>query len=111
MNVEYITTDGERGRYTDVSYFHQDRDGVGFFNGADLGFVQEDTFVTYAGPGHTGDVPAADEESMEDVMAELRAKEHTTDGMLIVGSGAHSPEESSENEMQDGSSIEKHRDQ
>ena len=93
MNIEYITTDDEKGRYTGVSYFQQDRDGVGFFNGDDLGFVQSDAFVTYAGPGHTGNVPAANEESMDDVMAEIRTKEQTTDGMLIVGSGVDSSQE------------------
>ncbi|EMA56737.1 hypothetical protein [Halococcus thailandensis] len=88
-----------RGRYTGVSYFRQDRDGVGLFTGDDLGFVQEDTFVTYAGPGHAGDVPAVDEESMEDVMAALRAKEQTSDGMLIGRSGAHSKSDSPRTEM------------
>ena len=109
MNIEYITADGEKGRYTGVSYFQQDRDGVGFFNADDLGFVQQKAFVTYAGPGHTGNVPATNEESMESVMADLRRKEQTTDGMLIVGSGAHSKQDSYVIEIQDGSSNDEDR--
>lgn len=89
MNVEYITKDGEKGRYTGVSHFQQDLDGVGFFNSDERGFVLADSFVTYAGAGHTGNVSAANEEPLEAVIADLRREEQTTDEMLIVGSGAH----------------------
>lgn len=95
MNVEFTTEDGENGRYTGVGYFQQDVGEVVFFNDNDLGFVRTDAFVTYAGPGHTSNVPAANEESMEAMMADLRRKEQTVDGMLIVDSSAHSKQESS----------------
>lgn len=110
MNVEFITSNGERGRYTGVSYFKQNRDGVGLFNDDDFGFVLADALVTYAGPGHTRTVSAADEISMEAEMADLRNQEQTTDGMLIVGSGARSKQESSATGVQDSSSNDEHRD-
>jgi hypothetical protein len=100
MNVEFTTEDGENGRYTGVAYFQQDVGEAAFFNDDDLGFVRTDAFVTYAGPGHTGNVPAANEESMEVMMADLRRKEQIIDGMLIVGSSAHSEQGASETKGQ-----------
>ena len=104
MNVEFITADGEKGRYTGVAYFQKDVGEIAFFNDNNLGFVQTDAFVTYAGPGHTSNVPAANEESMEAMMADLRKREQTVDGMLIVGSGSHSKQESSGTGGQSGAS-------
>jgi hypothetical protein len=111
MNVEFITADGEKGRYTGVSYFKQGRDGVGLFTGDDLGFVLADALVTYAGPGHTGTVSTADEISMEDEMADLRNEAQTTDGKLIGGSFAYSAQDSVEEEVLDSSSSDEHRGQ
>jgi hypothetical protein len=104
MNVEFITEDGKKGRYTGVAYFQQDVGEVVFFNDDDLGFVRTDAFVTYAGPGHTSNVPAANEESMKAMIADLRNEEQTVDGMLIVGSGSHSKQESSGTGGQSGAS-------
>ena len=109
MNVEFTTEDGENGRYTGVAYFQQDVGEVAFFNDDDLGFVRTDAFITYAGPGHTGNVPAANEESMEAMVADLRRKEQMTDGMLIVGSSAHSEQGPSGTEGQSGVSNDENR--
>jgi hypothetical protein len=111
MNVEFITVDGEKGRYTGVSYFQQGRDGVGLFNEGDLGFVLTDALVTYAGPGHTGTVSTADEISMEDGMTDLRNEEQTTDGKLIDGSFAYSEQDPNKEEVLDSSSSDEHRNQ
>ena len=101
MNVEYTTKDGKNGRYTGVSYFQMGGDGVAFFNDDDLGFVQPDTLVTYAGPGHTGDIPAANDQALDNVMADLREREQRTDGIMIVGSSAHAKQDSSETKGMD----------
>jgi hypothetical protein len=110
MNVEFTTADGKKGRYTGVAYFQQGVSEVAFFNDDDFGFVQANASVTYAGPGHTSNVPAANEESMKTMMADLRKREQTTDGMLVVGSGARSKQESSGTEGQSGDSNDEDRD-
>jgi hypothetical protein len=101
MNIEFINRDGEKHRYTGVSYFQQDSGEVAFFNDDELGFVHQQALVIYAGPGHTSNVPAGNEESMEDVMADLRKKEEMIDGMLVVDSFAYSAEKSSEEKPED----------
>jgi hypothetical protein len=110
MNVEFVNRDDEKHRYTGVAYFQQDIGKVRFFNDDDLGFVHQKSFVTYAGPGHTGNVPASNEESMEAAMADLRKQEQTTDGMLIVGSFAYSVQDTIKEEVEDNSSDDERHD-
>jgi hypothetical protein len=110
MNIEFINKDGEKHRYTGVAYFQQDLGEIAFFNNDDLGFIHQQALVTYAGPGHTSNVPAANEESMENVMADLRKKEEMVDGMLIVGSFAYSGERSSEEKSEDADTEQREQD-